>query len=169
MSTMREEFERWAKESGYCVQTLDRFNAYPPGTYSDSRTHAAWNAWQAATQASPALVPDEQAGKWQMVPKNATHEMVFAATKAETRHQVEDQRRGGNDPQLAFSAIYAAMLAAAPSRPVAEEKREPLTPERILELRGQCIVDGDDTSVGFCRLIEAEHGIGTHPSTGEDA
>lgn len=107
----------------------------------------------AASQASPAPVPDEQAGEWQWVPKEPTREMVSAGARCASSNMV-----------------YREMLAAAPSRPVAAEKREPLTPERILELRGKCIVDGDDTSVGFCRLIEAEHGIvGTHNATGGGA
>lgn len=96
--------------------------------------------------ASPAPVPDEQAGEWQWVPKEPTHNMRSAC------HLARAANKGSDD-------LWAAMLASAPSRPVAVEKREPLTPERILELRGKCIVDGDDTSVGFCRLIEAEHGI----------
>ncbi len=56
---------------------------------------------------------------WQLVPVEPTTDMEDAAEKAETRHQVEDRRRGGHDPQLAFRNVYRAMLAAAPQAPEA--------------------------------------------------
>ena len=58
---------------------------------------------------------------WQLVPREPTEEMINAAEKAETRHLIEDRKRGGNDPELGFGAIYKAMLAAAPKPPVPEK------------------------------------------------
>jgi non-ribosomal peptide synthetase component E (peptide arylation enzyme) len=51
-SKTRAEFEAWAAESGFGVATLDRFAAYPKGTYEDSRTDAAWKGYQAARRAT---------------------------------------------------------------------------------------------------------------------
>lgn len=51
-------------------------------------------------------VPDGYA----LVPVEPTDAMCDAADKAEMRHFMDDQRRGGNDPDLSTRAIYRTMV-----------------------------------------------------------
>lgn len=72
---------------------------------------------------TPPAPQDARAGKagvpheWKLVPTNPTENMINAAAKAESRHVIEDRKRGGNDPQLGFKGIYQAMIAVAPTPP----------------------------------------------------
>ena len=72
---------------------------------------------------TPPAPQDARVGKagvpheWKLVPTNPTENMINAAAKAESRHVIEDRKRGGNDPQLGFKGIYQAMIAVAPTPP----------------------------------------------------
>ena len=55
----REAFEAWCAIGHISTATLDKYPEYPRGTYADSRTHAAWQAWSART----ALEAQEKANR----------------------------------------------------------------------------------------------------------
>ncbi len=61
--------------------------------------------------------PQPAPAGWRLVPVEATPGMIHAVTRAESRHMLEDLKRGGMDPHLGWKAAYAAMLAAAPAAP----------------------------------------------------
>lgn len=130
----------------------------------------------AARLGRPAPVPDEQAVEWQWVPKEPTEAMcraavVFANGNAVYKNVTAEVLK---IEESIYSETYSAMLAAAPSRPVAAEKREPLTKrdvERALLAATWPFplpVKNFD-AVHFARAIERAHGIGTQPSTGGEA
>lgn len=58
--------------------------------------------------------------RWKLMPPEATEEMCDAAEAKQTRHLVEDAKRGGHDQELGYRAIYKAMHAAAPQAPHVE-------------------------------------------------
>jgi hypothetical protein len=57
MNDDRQAFEAWCKRENINHTTYSERQAYPPGTYTDTRTWAAWQAWQAARAASPVPQP----------------------------------------------------------------------------------------------------------------
>lgn len=61
---LRAAFEQMAHRDGFHMDLLDEFPQYPKGTYSDSRTHAAWLGFVAghasATQQHEGLRKDAE-------------------------------------------------------------------------------------------------------------
>ncbi len=96
-----------------------------------------------AHQGEPVAVP---AG-WKLVPVEPTRDMIYAATRAESRHMVEESKRGGVDCQLGWSAAYRAMLGSAPEVP---EEAEPVG-LREAAMKVVSMIEGDLPVCGWLK------------------
>lgn len=114
-----ENFKVWASERG-----LDIAHAYDSErsrwVFWNPMTADLWDAWKArASLASPAAPhPAQQAGDMVMVPRVPTEEMMYRGGEA-TSGLVDWGADSFPDdaPGNLASAVYAAMLAAAPAIP----------------------------------------------------
>lgn len=56
MDKMREEFEAWAKNEGYYIDTIDDYltaeiDGLPAGSYRSYEARVSWQAWKASREA----------------------------------------------------------------------------------------------------------------------
>ncbi len=134
----RERFEAWARRGGFSTAQLGS-DVYPPGSYADSRTHAAWCAWQARATPAPAEAPKRFHPDASHIPPdyrdgwNHCHDAWTRAAPPTAGAEREgwqwvpkestlEMRSVGRlkryqYPPCATEELWSAMLAAAPSAP----------------------------------------------------
>ena len=130
-------------------------NGYPPKTAAAHLRDIIKEIASSAPQAAPE--------GWQLVPKVPTDEMLNAANKAETRHVINERRRGGDDTQLGWGAAYSAMLAAAPSTQPVPAHVEPMPMQkRVAEL-----IEQHGSLRAAARVIQIDAGYLSRLANGE--